>query len=75
MKSELQNIKKGSEPASHYLQRIKDAQDHLFAIEVYFEDDDIVNLALNSLLSDHNTFRCMVRDRDNVLSLKDFRSC
>jgi len=74
MKSELQTIKKGSDSVSQYLQRIKDARDHLSATGVYFEDDDIVILALNGLPSDYNTFRCMVRDRDNVLSLKDFRS-
>jgi hypothetical protein len=73
MKSELQTIKKGSEPVSQYLQRIKDVRD-LSAAGVYFEDDDIVILALNGLSSDYNTFRCMVRGRDNVLSLKDFRS-
>jgi len=39
-----------------------------------FEDDDIVVLALNGLPSDYNTFQCMVCGRDNVLSLKDFRS-
>jgi hypothetical protein len=62
MKSELQTIKKGSEPVSQYLQRIKDARDHLSATGVYFEDDDIVILALNGLSSDYNTFRCMVRE-------------
>jgi hypothetical protein len=73
MKSELQNINKGSEPVSHYLQKIKDARD-LSAAGVSFEDDDIVILALNGLPSDYNTFRCMIRGRDNTLSLKDFRS-
>jgi len=33
-----------------------------------------VILALNGLPSDYNTFKCMVRGRDNVLSLKYFRS-
>ena len=74
MKSELQTIKKGSDTVTQYLQKIKDARDHLSAVGVYFEDDDIVILALNGLPSDYNTFRCMVRGRDNVLSLKDFRS-
>ncbi|KAJ6918083.1 hypothetical protein NC651_012338 [Populus alba x Populus x berolinensis] len=74
MKSELQTIKKGSDTVTQYLQKIKDARDHLSAAGVYFEDDDIVILALNDLPSDYNTFRCMVRGRDNVLSLKDFRS-
>jgi hypothetical protein len=74
MKSELQNIKKRSEPVSHYLQKIKDARDHLSTAGVSFEDDDIVILALNGLPSDYNTFRCIIRGRDNTLSLKDFRS-
>jgi hypothetical protein len=71
MKSELQNIKKGSEPVSHYLQKNKDARD-LSAAGVSFEDDDIVILALNGMPSDYNTFRCMIKGRDNTLSLKDF---
>jgi hypothetical protein len=66
MKSELQNIKKGSEPVSHYLQKIKDVRDHFSAAGVYFEDDDIVILALNGLPSDYNTFRCIIRGRDNT---------
>ncbi|XP_021811279.1 uncharacterized protein LOC110754517 [Prunus avium] len=74
MKSELQNIKKGAEPVSQYLQKIKDARDHLAAAGVSFDDDDIVILALNGLPPEYNTFRCMVRGRENVLSLKDFRS-
>jgi len=74
MKSKLQTIKKGSDTVSQYLQKIKDARDHLSAAGVHFEDDDIVILALNGLPSDYNTFRCVVRGRDNVLSLKDFRS-
>jgi hypothetical protein len=47
MKSELQTIKKGSDTVTQYLQKIKDARDHLSAAGVYFEDDDIVILALN----------------------------
>ncbi|CAL2258842.1 unnamed protein product [Prunus armeniaca] len=74
MKSELQNIKKAAEPVSQYLQKIKDARDHLAAAGVSFDDDDIVLLALNGLPPQYNTFRCMVRGRENVLSLKDFRS-
>lgn len=56
MKSELENIKKGSEPVSQYLQRIKDARDHLSAAGVSFDDDNIVILALNGLPPEFNTF-------------------
>ncbi|CAN6715377.1 unnamed protein product [Malus baccata var. baccata] len=74
MKTELQNIKKGSESVSVYLQKIKDARDHLAAAGVSFDDDDIIILALKGLPSDFNTFRCVVRGRENGISLKDFRS-
>lgn len=37
-------------------------------------DEDIVILALNGLPSEYNTFRCVVRGREIVISLRDFRS-
>ncbi|KAM1503068.1 hypothetical protein COP1_028120 [Malus domestica] len=69
MKTELQNIKKGSESVSVYLQKIKDARDHLPAIGVIFEDDDIIILALKGLPAEFNTFRCVIRGRENRISL------
>ncbi|XP_070667915.1 uncharacterized protein [Malus domestica] len=42
LKTELQNIKKGSDSVSTYLQRIKDVRDHLSVAGVTFEDDDIL---------------------------------
>ncbi|CAN6724702.1 unnamed protein product [Malus baccata var. baccata] len=74
MKTELQNIKKGSESVSGYLQKIKDARDHLAAAGVMFDDDDIIILALKRLPTKFNTFRCVIRGRENGISLKDFRS-
>ncbi|KAM1171423.1 hypothetical protein ACFX2G_022148 [Malus domestica] len=74
MKTELQNIKKGSESVSLYLQKIKDARDHLAAAGVHFDDDDIIILALKGLPAEFNTFRCVIRGRENTISLKDFRS-
>ncbi|KAI5346204.1 hypothetical protein L3X38_014083 [Prunus dulcis] len=70
MKSELHNIKKGADPVSQYLQKIKDARDHLVAAGVSFDDDDIVILALNGLPPEYNTFRCMVRGREMCYLLK-----
>ncbi|XP_070681689.1 uncharacterized protein [Malus domestica] len=69
MKSELQNIKKGS--ISIYLQRIKEARDYLFVAGVQFNDDDIVILTLNGLSSEYNTLRSIIRGRENVTSMKD----
>ena len=44
------------------------------AAGVYFADEDIVILALNGLPAEYNTFRCVVRGRESVISLKEFRS-
>ncbi|CAN6717489.1 unnamed protein product [Malus baccata var. baccata] len=74
MKSDLQNIKKGSNTISQYLQRIKEARDYLSAAGVFFEDEDIVILALNGLPPEYNTFQCVIRGREKVISLKEFRS-
>lgn len=74
MKLKLQNIKKGSDSISQYLQRIKDVRDHLSAAGVSFKDDDIMILALKGSPSKYNTFRTVIRGRENVFSLKDFRA-
>ncbi|KAM1803983.1 hypothetical protein ACFX12_029902 [Malus domestica] len=74
MKTELHNIKKGSENISQYLQRIKDARDHLSAAGISFDDDDIIILALKGLPPEYNTFRTVIRGRESVISLKDFRA-
>ncbi|CAB4274867.1 unnamed protein product [Prunus armeniaca] len=62
------------EQFSTYLHRIKEARDYLSAAGVYFADEDIVILALNGLPAEYNTFRCVIRGRESVISLKDFRS-
>ena len=74
MKSNLQTIKKGADSISQYLHRIKEARDYLSAAGAYFADEDIVILALNGLHAEYNTFRCVIRGRESVISLNDFRS-
>ncbi|XP_070666852.1 uncharacterized protein [Malus domestica] len=74
MKSELQNIKKGIDYISLYLQRIKEARDYLVAAGVLFADDDTVILTLNGMSSEYNTLRSIIRGRENVISMKDLRS-
>ncbi|CAN6715831.1 unnamed protein product [Malus baccata var. baccata] len=74
MKSELQNIKKGTYSISLYLQRIKETRDYLAAIGVLFADDDIVILTLNGLSSEYNTLRSIIRGRENVISMKNLHS-
>ncbi|TQE07563.1 hypothetical protein C1H46_006883 [Malus baccata] len=74
MKSNLQTIKKGFDSIAQYLQKIKEARDYLSAAGVPFADEDIVILALNGLPAEYNTFRCVIRGRENVISMKEFRS-
>nr|XP_008370143.2 uncharacterized protein LOC103433657 [Malus domestica] len=74
LKTKLQNITKGTYSVSTYLQRIKDVRDHLSAAGVTFGDDDIVKLALKGLPSEYNTFRTVIRGKENVITLKEFRS-
>ncbi|KAM1603963.1 hypothetical protein ACFX1Z_030502 [Malus domestica] len=56
------------------LQNIKKARDFLAAAGVISADEDIVILALNGLPVEYNTFRCVIRGRENVISFKEFRS-
>ena len=72
LKSNLQNIKKGTDSVSQYLLKIKEARDYLSAAGVYFADEDIVILALNGLPPEYNTFRCVIRGRENVIMLQEF---
>ncbi|KAB2602755.1 hypothetical protein D8674_003760 [Pyrus ussuriensis x Pyrus communis] len=74
LKTELQNIKKRSDSISEYPQKIKDARDHLAAAGIIFEDDDIIVLPLKGLTAEYNTFRCVIRGRENGISIKDFHS-
>ena len=72
MKSDLQHIRKRTANVTQYLLKIKEARDYLSAAGVHFADEDIVILALNGLPSEYNTFRCVVRGRESVISLNEF---
>lgn len=74
MKSNLQTIKKGSDFLSQHLHRIKEARDYLSVVGVYFADEDTVILTLNGLLVEYSIFRCLVKGKESVVSLKVFRS-
>ncbi|CAN6573668.1 unnamed protein product [Malus baccata var. baccata] len=74
MKSNLQTIKNGSDSITQYLQKIKETRDYLSTAGVYFLDEDIVILALNGLPVEYNTFRIVIRGRESVIALKEFRT-
>lgn len=41
---------------------------------MFLDDEDIIILALNGLPPEYNTFRNVVRGRENVMTIKEFRS-
>ncbi|KAI5342844.1 hypothetical protein L3X38_010720 [Prunus dulcis] len=49
LKTDLQNIKKGSETVDQYLQKIKDVCDQLSAVGFEIPDDDTAILVLKGL--------------------------
>lgn len=63
MNSNLQTIKKGSNSVTQYLKKIKETRDYLSVAGVFLANEDIVNLALNDLPPEYNTFRIVVRGR------------
>ncbi|KAM1035416.1 hypothetical protein ACFX13_039389 [Malus domestica] len=50
------------------------ARDGLSIFGVTFPDEDFVVFALNGLPPKYNTFKCVLRGRENIISLKDFRA-
>ncbi|KAM2927639.1 hypothetical protein COP2_034965 [Malus domestica] len=69
----LYNMKKGSDLISQFLRRIKDARDGLSILGVTLADEDFVLIALNGLPTTYNTFKCVIRGREGVISLENFR--
>lgn len=56
------------------MQKIKEARDYLSAVGVFLDDEDIIILALNGLPPEYNTFHTVVRGRENVMTIKEFKS-
>ena len=69
----LYNMKKGSYSISQFLRRIKEARDGLSVLGVTLADEDFVLIALNGLPATYNTFKCVIRGSEGVISLENFR--
>lgn len=69
----LYNMKKGSDSISQFLRRIKEARDGLSVLGVTLTDEDFVLIVLNGLPATYNTFKCVIRRRESVISLENFR--
>lgn len=69
-KFDLQTIKKRLKLLSQYLQRIKKASDNYFLLQECILRMKTLSFWL--LPPKYNTFRCVIRGREKVISLKKF---
>ena len=63
LKSELHNLKKGSDTADVYLQKIKIVRDKLLAVGVIVDDEELLHIAIKGLPKEYNAFRSAIRIR------------
>ena len=63
LKSELHNLKKGSESVDVYLQKIKVVRDKLLAVGVIVDDEELLHIAIKGLLKEFNAFRLAIKTR------------
>ncbi|PRQ40037.1 putative transcription factor interactor and regulator CCHC(Zn) family [Rosa chinensis] len=61
LKSNLQNVKKGSDDIETYLDKIKAAKDALETVGVVIDDEDIVVTVLNGLPSEFAAIKTVIR--------------
>ena len=63
LKSELHNLKKGSDTVDVYLQKIKVVKDKLLAVGITFDDEELLHIAIKGLPKEYNAFRSAIRTR------------
>lgn len=61
LKSNLQNLKKGSDSVETYLEKIKDARDALEIVGVFLDDEDVVVTVLRGLPPEYADIRTVIR--------------
>lgn len=61
LKSNLQNLKKGSDNVETYLDKIKDARDALETVGVFLDDKDVVVTVLRGLPSEFTVIKTVIR--------------
>ena len=71
LKSELHNLKKGSESMDVYLQKIKVVRDKLLAVGVIVDDEELLPIAIKGLPKEFNAFRSTIRTRSTQLSFDE----
>ena len=71
LKSELHNLKKGSDTVDVYLQKIKVVRDKLLAVEVIVDDEELLHIAIKGLSKEYNAFRSAIRTRSTQLGFDE----
>ena len=56
LKRELNNIKKGSDSVTQYLQKIKETRDKLTSVGIHIDDEEILHIVLQGLPLDFHSF-------------------
>ncbi|KAJ8620324.1 hypothetical protein MRB53_028853 [Persea americana] len=67
----LQNIKKGSQTISKYLQCIKHLSDSLDVVSSPVDIDELVLYALNGIPTEYNSIKTSIRMRSSAISIKE----
>ena len=71
LKSELHNLKKGSDTDDVYLQKIKIVRDKLLAVGVIVNDEKLLHIAIKGLPKEYNAFRSAIRTRSTQLGFDE----
>ena len=71
LKSELHNLKKGSDTVDVYLQKIKVVRDKLLAVEVIVDDEELLHIAIKGLPKEYNAFKSAIRTRSTQLGFDE----
>lgn len=74
LKTNLQNIKKGSDNIETYLDRIKAARDALVTVGVFLDDEDIVVTVLRGLPSEFAAIKTVIRAQFVNSTLPELKS-
>ena len=71
LKSELHDLKKGSDTVDVYLQKIKVVRDKLLAVEVIVDDEELLHIAIKGLPKEYNAFKSAIRTRSTQLGFDE----
>jgi hypothetical protein len=74
LKTNFQNLQKGSDSIDQYLLRVKIACDQLANVGVHMLDEDIIVTVLHGLPSKFATMKAIIRTKKSLVSLQELRS-